>query len=159
MQTVDTQAAAGVVETTAKPTREGLLKYFLVGIALGIVFTKSEVISWFRIQEMFRFQAFHMYGVIGAAVVVAVISVFLIKKRHARTFGGAEINIPPKVLGKGYRYWIGGTIFGLGWAMTGACPGPIFALIGNGVLVMVITLLAALVGTWTYSALRPKLPH
>ena len=159
MQTVDTQAAAGVVETTAKPTREGLLKYFLVGIALGIVFTKSEVISWFRIQEMFRFQAFHMYGVIGAAVVVAVISVFLIKKRHARTFGGAEISIPPKVLGKGYRYWIGGTIFGLGWAMTGACPGPIFALIGNGVLVMVITLLAALVGTWTYSALRPKLPH
>ena len=159
MQTVDTQAAAGVVETTAKPTREGLLKYFLVGIALGIVFTKSEVISWFRIQEMFRFQAFHMYGVIGAAVVVAVISVFLIKKRHARTFGGTEISIPPKVLGKGYRYWIGGTIFGLGWAMTGACPGPIFALIGNGVLVMVITLLAALVGTWSYSALRPKLPH
>jgi uncharacterized membrane protein YedE/YeeE len=159
MQTVDTQTAVGQTETAAKPTRDGLLKYLLVGIALGIVFTKSEVISWFRIQEMFRFQAFHMYGVIGAAVVVAALSVFLIKRRHARTFKGTEINIPPKALGKGYRYWIGGTIFGLGWAMTGACPGPIFALIGNGVIVMVITLLAAVAGTWTYSALRPKLPH
>jgi uncharacterized membrane protein YedE/YeeE len=159
MQTTDTRTAAGVLNTTPPVTRDGLLKYLLVGIAFGIVLTKSEVISWFRIQEMFRFQAFHMYGVIGGAVAVAALSVLLIKRKHARTFGGTEISIPPKVLGKGYRYWIGGTIFGLGWAMTGACPGPIFALIGNGILVMIITLLSALAGTWVYSALRPRLPH
>ncbi len=161
MQVTDSQqAVAGVADgSTAKP-HDGLLKYLLVGIAFGIVLTKSEVISWFRIQEMFRFQAFHMYGIIGSAVVVAALAVFLIKKQpHAKTFKGEEIKIPPKVLGKGYRYWIGGTIFGLGWALTGACPGPIFALIGNGVLVMILTLVGALVGTWTYSALRPKLPH
>lgn len=159
MHTPDTQAAAGTVAVDARPARDGLLKYLLVGIAFGIVLTKSEVVSWFRIQEMFRFQAFHMYGVIGAAVVVAALSVFLIKKNHARSFRGTEISIPPKVLGKGYRYWIGGTLFGLGWALTGACPGPIFALIGNGVVVMIITLLSALAGTWAYSALRPRLPH
>ncbi len=140
-------------------SRDGLLKYLVVGVLFGIVLTKSEVISWFRIQEMFRFQAFHMYGIIGSAVVVAAISVFLIKRRHAKTFTGQTISIPPKELGKGYRYWIGGTIFGLGWALTGACPGPIFALIGNGVLVMIVALLGALVGTWTYSYLRPRLPH
>lgn len=159
MQMTDTPAVAGVVDTAVPASRDGLLKYLLIGIAFGIVLSKSEVISWFRIQEMFRFQAFHMYGVIGAAVVVAALSVFLIKRNHAKTFGGTDISIPPKALGKGYRYWIGGTIFGLGWAMTGACPGPIFALIGNGVLVMVITLLSALAGTWAYSALRPRLPH
>jgi uncharacterized membrane protein YedE/YeeE len=160
MQVSDSQqAVAGTADSALKPAREGLLKYLLVGIAFGIVFTKSEVISWFRIQEMFRFQAFHLYGIIGSAVVVAALSVFLIKKTHAKTFKGSEISIPPKMLGKGYRYWIGGTIFGLGWALTGACPGPIFALIGNGVFVMVVTLLSALAGTWAYSALRPKLPH
>lgn len=161
MQVTETQASAAgltMVEQAA-PATDGLLKYLLIGMAFGIVFTKSEVISWFRIQEMFRFQAFHMYGVIGSAVVVAALSVFLIKRSRARTVKGEGVSIPPKVLGKGYRYWIGGTIFGLGWAMTGACPGPIFALIGNGVLVMILTLAGALAGTWAYSALRPRLPH
>ncbi len=160
MQTIDYDAPAVAVESrdTAAAT-DGLLKYLVAGILFGIVLTKSEVISWFRIQEMFRFQSFHMYGIIGSAVIVAAISVFLIKRRHARTFGGETISIPPKQLGKGYRYWIGGTIFGLGWALTGACPGPIFALIGNGVLVMLVALVAALAGTWTYSYLRPRLPH
>ncbi len=160
MQTIDYDATAVAAEAPeAGAATEGLLKYLVAGILFGIVLTKSEVISWFRIQEMFRFQSFHMYGIIGSAVVVAAISVFLIKRRHARTIGGESITIAPKELGKGYRYWIGGTIFGLGWALTGACPGPIFALIGNGVLVMLVALAAALAGTWTYSYLRPRLPH
>jgi len=157
MQAADIQV--GVKSETVQPTRDGLLKYLLVGVVFGIVLTKSEAVSWFRIQEMFRFQAFHMYGIIGSAVVVAALSVYLIKRYHVRSLQGQEISIPPKVLGKGYRYWIGGTIFGLGWALTGACPGPIFALIGNGVLVMILTLLGALAGTWVYSALRSVLPH
>ncbi len=162
MQTIEhQQEQAGAVTTggTQASRADGLLKYLVVGIFFGIVLTKSEVISWFRIQEMFRFQAFHMYGVIGAAVAVAALSVYLIKKRQTKSFNGDTISIPPKELGKGYRYWIGGTVFGLGWALTGACPGPIFALLGNGVLVMAIALLGALAGTWTYAALRPKLPH
>lgn len=137
----------------------GLLPYFLIGIYFGIIFTKSEVISWFRIQEMFRFQAFHMYGIIGSAVVVAMISVFLIKRFKVKSLDGAEIVIPPKEMGSGTRYWLGGTIFGLGWALTGACPGPMFALVGNGALVMLVAILSALAGTFTYGVLRPKLPH
>ncbi len=144
---------------TQAAKKEGLLIYLLLGLFFGIVLTKSEVISWFRIQEMFRFQAFHMYGIIGSAVVVAALAVALIKKSHAKTVGGQEIKIPPKEMGKGYRYWIGGTIFGLGWALLGACPGPIFALIGNGVTVIVVALLSATAGTWVYGYLRPKLPH
>ena len=145
---------------TARPnTMARLLPYLLIGIYFGIVFTKSEVISWFRIQEMFRFQAFHMYGIIGSAVVVGMISIQLIKRFHLKAADGSEINIPPKELGKGTRYWAGGTMFGLGWALTGACPGPMFALVGNGVTVMLITILAAVVGTYTYGVLRPKLPH
>ena len=145
---------------TAHPnTMARLLPYLLIGIYFGIVFTKSEVISWFRIQEMFRFQAFHMYGIIGSAVVVGMISIQLIKRFHLKAADGSEINIPPKDLGKGTRYWAGGTMFGLGWALTGACPGPMFALVGNGVTVMLITILAAVVGTYTYGVLRPKLPH
>ncbi|MDA0683058.1 MAG: YeeE/YedE thiosulfate transporter family protein [Bacteroidetes bacterium] len=145
---------------TAHPnTMARLLPYLLIGIYFGIVFTKSEVISWFRIQEMFRFQAFHMYGIIGSAVVVGMISIQLIKRFHLKAADGSEINIPPKELGKGTRYWAGGTMFGLGWALTGACPGPMFALVGNGVTVMLITILAAVVGTYTYGVLRPKLPH
>ena len=145
---------------TAHPnTMARLLPYLLIGIYFGIVFTKSEVISWFRIQEMFRFQAFHMYGIIGSAVVVGMISFQLIKRFHLKAADGSEINIPPKELGKGTRYWAGGTMFGLGWALTGACPGPMFALVGNGVTVMLITILAAVVGTYTYGVLRPKLPH
>lgn len=162
MQTVeyrDAGSSVGTPEGTQETKTDGLLKYLLVGIFFGIALTKSEVISWFRIQEMFRFQAFHMYGIIGGAVIVAALSIYLIKRSHARSFLGETISVPAKQLGKGYRYWIGGTIFGLGWALTGACPGPIFALLGNGVLVMSVALVGALAGTWTYSALRPKLPH
>ncbi|MCH8123736.1 MAG: YeeE/YedE family protein, partial [Bacteroidetes bacterium] len=121
--------------------------------------TKGEVISWFRIQEMFRFQSFHLYGVIGAAVAVAALSIWLIKRRNAPALDGSPVVIPSKRLGTGTRYWAGGTIFGLGWALTGACPGPLFILVGNGVTVMLIALVAAVAGTWTYGALRPRLPH
>ncbi len=138
----------------------GLGVYLAIGMYFGIVATKGEVVSWFRIQEMFRFQSFHMYGIIATAVVVAMASLALIKSRRARTVRGDEIVVPPKELGRrGYRYWIGGTIFGLGWALTGACPGPIFALIGNGVTVYGVVLLSALFGTWFYGVLRPRLPH
>ena len=143
----------------SKNTIGRLVPYLLVGIYFGIIFTKSEVISWYRIQEMFRFQAFHMYGIIGSAVVVAAISVQIIKRFKIRSFDGSEINIPPKVMGKGTRYWLGGIIFGLGWALTGACPGPMLALVGSGVPVMLIAIAAAVAGTYTYGVLRPKLPH
>ncbi|NNE71893.1 MAG: YeeE/YedE family protein [Rhodothermales bacterium] len=133
--------------------------YLLIGVYFGIVLTKSEAISWYRIQEMFRFQAFHMYGIIGAAIIVGLISVQLIKRKGARDLDGQPINIPPKNMGSGTRYWLGGTIFGLGWALTGACPGPMFALIGNGIWVMLPAVVAAVLGTWAYGALRPHLPH
>ncbi len=136
-----------------------LLPYLLVGIYFGIIFTKSEVISWYRIQEMFRFQAFHMYGIIGSAIAVAAISVQIIKRKGIRAMDGSEITIPPKVMGSGTRYWLGGTFFGLGWALTGACPGPMFALVGNGVLVMLVAVASAIAGTYTYGVLRPRLPH
>jgi hypothetical protein len=145
--------------TESKNTIGRLLPYLLVGIYFGIIFTKSEVISWYRIQEMFRFQAFHMYGIIGSAVVVAAISVQIIKRKGIRSLDGSVISIPPKVLGKGTRYWLGGMIFGLGWALTGACPGPMFALVGAGVPAMLVAILAAVAGTYTYGVLRPKLPH
>ncbi|HXM62818.1 MAG TPA: DUF6691 family protein [Terriglobales bacterium] len=137
----------------------GLLAYFLLGIGFGITLTKSEVISWFRIQEMFRFQSPRMYEIIGSAVVVAAISVALIKKLGLKTVSGEPITIPPKNLGHGIRYAVGGTIFGLGWALTGACPAPLFALLGNGVTVMIVAIGSALAGTWLYGFLRPKLPH
>lgn len=139
--------------------RRPLWPYLLIGIYFGIVLTKSEVISWYRIQEMFRFQAFHMYGIIGVAIVVGLISVWLIKRSKMRALDGSEMDIKPKELGSGTRYWLGGTIFGLGWALSGACPGPMFVLIGNGVTVMIIGVLAAVAGTWTYGTLRTKLPH
>ena len=151
------QAISGQRTTTQKT--EGLVGYLLLGIFFGIVLTKSEVVSWFRIQEMFRFQAFHMYGIIGGAVVVAAVAVALIKKFDVKTVRGDEINIPPKAMDVGYRYWIGGTIFGLGWALAGACPGPLFALIGNGVSVMMVAVASAVAGTWAYGVLRPRLPH
>ena len=136
-----------------------LLVYLLLGVAFGIVLTKSEVLSWFRIQEMFRFQSFRMYGIIGSAIATAAISVALIKRLHLKSFPGDEIAIPPKQLGHGIRYAVGGTIFGLGWALTGACPGPLFALIGNGVTVMIAAIPSALLGTWIYGLLRPRLPN
>ena len=147
------------MKTNEKNSLGRLLPYLIIGVYFGIVFTKSEVISWFRIQEMFRFQSFHMYGIIGSAVVVAMISVQLIKRFKMKDMDGEVINIPPKELGSGTRYWLGGTIFGLGWALTGACPGPMFARVGNGVTVMLVTIVAAVAGTFAYGVLRPKLPH
>jgi uncharacterized membrane protein YedE/YeeE len=133
------------------------LKYIFVGIIFGIVFVKAEILSWFRIQEMFRFQSFHMYGVIGSAVVVGMISVFLIKKMKIKTIYGEPIKISPKEFNKGNIY--GGVLFGIGWALTGACPGPLYAQIGSGATVVLVTLLSAIAGTWVYGFFRNKLPH
>jgi uncharacterized membrane protein YedE/YeeE len=133
--------------------------YFALGCLFGIVLIKSEVVSWFRIQEMFRFQSFHLYGIIMSAVASAALSIALLRRVGAQTLDSEAISIPPKTLGKGYRYWIGGTLFGVGWALTGACPGPLFALVGSGVSVYVVAALSALAGTWLYGYLRPHLPH
>lgn len=133
------------------------LKYLIVGILFGIVFIKAEVISWFRIQEMFRLESFHMYGVIGSAVLVGMVSIFLIKKFNIKTIYGEPIRISPKSFNKSQIY--GGLLFGFGWAMTGACPGPLFAQIGTGATVIIITLLSAVSGTWVYGFFREKLPH
>jgi len=133
------------------------LKYLVIGIFFGIVFVKAEIISWFRIQEMFQLQSFFMYGVIGSAVVVGIISVQLIKKFNIKTIHGEKIEIQPKTFNKGQIY--GGLLFGFGWAITGACPGPLFAQIGTGVTVIVVTLLSAIAGTWFYGLIKDKLPH
>lgn len=133
------------------------LKFVFAGILFGIILVKSEVISWFRIQEMFRLQSFHMFGVIGSAVVVGIISIFIIRKFRIKTIDGEEIRIDPKKFNKGQIY--GGLLFGFGWAMTGACPGPLFAMIGTGTTVIIVTLFSAIVGTWVYGLLRDKLPH
>ena len=132
-------------------------KYMIAGIAFGIMLVKSEVISWFRIQEMFRFQSFHMYGVIGSAVVVGMLSIFLIKKFNIKTIYGETIDLSVKRFNKGNVY--GGLIFGFGWAMTGACPGPLFAQVGTGALVVAVSLLSAIAGTWVYGYFRDRLPH
>lgn len=133
------------------------LKYLIVGILFGIIMVKGEMVSWFRIQEMFRLQSFHMYGIIGTAVVVGIISVWLIKKFNIKTIYGEKIEFHPKKFNKGQIY--GGLIFGFGWAITGACPGPLFAQIGTGATVIAVTLLSAIAGTWVYGYLREKLPH
>lgn len=142
-----------VVET---PTWHNL-KYLLFGLLFGIVLIKAEVVSWFRIQEMFRLQSFHMFGVIGSAVMVGAISVFLIKKFKIRSINGEEIILPEKSFNKGQIF--GGLMFGFGWAMTGACPGPIFAQLGYGASIISVTILSAIVGTWVYGRIREKLPH
>ncbi|GEN76274.1 DUF6691 family protein [Chryseobacterium hagamense] len=133
------------------------LRYLITGIVFGIVFVKAEIISWFRIQEMFRLQSFHMYGVIGSAVLTAMISVFMIKKFNIKTVDGGKISIAPKKFNKGQIY--GGLIFGFGWAITGACPGPLFAQIGTGAFAVTVTLLSAVSGTWIYGYFREKLPR
>ncbi|MCU0468193.1 MAG: YeeE/YedE family protein [Arcicella sp.] len=132
-------------------------KYLLAGTLFGIIAVKSEIISWFRIQEMFRLTSFHMYGVIGTAVVVGIISIQLIKRLNIKTLSGEKIVIPAKTFNKGQIY--GGLIFGFGWAITGACPGPLFAQIGSGFGVITVSLLSAIAGTWVYGLLREKLPH
>ncbi len=133
------------------------LKYAAVGIFFGIVFVKAEIVSWFRIQEMFRLQAFHMYGVIGTAVVIAAVSVFILKKYNVKTIQGEPIMFAKKEMHKGVV--IGGLMFGLGWALTGACPGPLYAQIGAGFPVIIVSLLSAILGAFTYGYFQDKLPH
>ena len=140
-----------------KVPRWHLIKYLFLGVIFGIILVKSQVISWFRIQEMFRLQSFHMFGVIGSAVVIGIISVFLIKKFKVKTIYGEKIVLSDKKFNTGQIY--GGLTFGLGWALTGACPGPLFAQIGTGATVIVVTLLSAIAGTWVYGKFRDKLPH
>lgn len=132
-------------------------KYLFYGTLFGIILTKSEVISWFRIQEMFRLESFHMYGVIGSAILVGVISVFTIKRFDIKTIYGEKVDLHSTPFNKGQV--IGGLCFGFGWALTGACPGPLFAQIGTGATVTIITLLSAISGTWVYGLIREKLPH
>jgi len=133
------------------------LKFLSAGIVFGMLLIKGEVISWFRIQEMFRLQSFHIYGIIGSAVMTGMISILLIKKFHVKTINKEEIIIQPKKFQKGNIY--GGLLFGFGWAITGACPGPLFAQVGSGATVVIVTLLSAVAGTWTYGFLKDKLPH
>jgi uncharacterized protein len=133
------------------------VKYLLVGVLFGIVFVKAEIVSWFRIQEMFQFTSFHMYGVMGTAVMVGLMSVYLIKRLNIKTLSGETVVFHPKKFTYGQVY--GGLIFGFGWALTGACPGPLFAQIGTGAAVVIVTLLSAIAGTWTYGLLRNKLPN
>ena len=134
------------------------ISYLSIGTLFGIIMTKSQAISWYRIYEMFRFDSFHMYGIIGSAVTLGIIGVALIKKYKLKSTEGTPIVFNPKKMSIP-RYLIGGTIFGLGWAMAGACPGPIYTLIGTGYSVILVVLLSALLGTFTYGILRKRLPH
>lgn len=134
------------------------LKFLLVGIFFGIVLVKSEAVSWYRIYEMFKFQSFHMYGIIGSAVLLGVIAIALIKKSQLKSLEGNPIQLVRKEKGL-TRYLVGGTIFGLGWALAGACPGPMYILVGSGVFSMLIVIAAAILGTFVYGVLKNNLPH
>lgn len=149
--------STGMNESTLRHKPWHNIKYLFAGMIFGAVLVKSEVVSWYRIQEMFRLESFHMYGVIGSAVVTGIIGIFLIRKFKIKTIYGEEIHIPKRKFSKGQIY--GGLIFGFGWALTGACPGPLFALVGAGVSVMIVALLSAIAGTWFYGKIREKLPH
>ena len=139
---------------------ESLLVYLALGAFLGLLFVKSEVASWFRIQEMFHFRALHMYGIIGSAVLVGGVGIALMKRFGVRTVRGEEIVYPgAEEVSPRPRHILGGTLFGLGWGLLGACPGPIFALVGSGLTVLLVALMGALAGAWCYGALKPKLPH
>jgi uncharacterized membrane protein YedE/YeeE len=148
-----------MMDSERRETLASLAAYAMVGVLFGIVLIKSEVVSWYRIQEMFRFQSFHMYGILGSGAITAGISIRLLRALGVQALNGEEIEIPPKALGRGRRYWIGGTVFGIGWALTGTCPGPLFALMGSGASVFVVVALSALAGTWIYGHVRPRLPH
>ncbi|MBT8235062.1 MAG: YeeE/YedE family protein [Bacteroidia bacterium] len=134
------------------------IKFLLVGIFFGIVLVKSEAVSWYRIYEMFKFESFHMYGIIGTAVILGVLAVALIKRTKLKDFQGNEIEMPDK--DKSFtRYFVGGSIFGLGWAIAGACPGPMYVLLGTGVWTILIVIAAAVLGTFVYGLLKDRLPH
>lgn len=146
-----------VNDSEIKQSFAGNLRYLLVGLVFGIVFVKAEIVSWFRIQEMFRLQSFHMYGIIGTAIIVAAISIALIKKFKLKTIDGEPVHFSKKEFNKGQV--IGGLLFGLGWGITGACPGPLFAQLGAGLTAVVVVIASAILGTWVYGFLREKLPH
>jgi uncharacterized membrane protein YedE/YeeE len=147
-----------IVQTSNNQSgNHSLLVFWLLGILFGIILIKAEVVSWWRIQEMFRLQNFHMFGVIGSAIATGMLSILLIKKFKIKTIDGDSIVIEPKKFQKGNIY--GGLLFGFGWAMTGACPGPLFALVGNGAFVVIVTLISAILGTKVYGMVRNKLPH
>jgi uncharacterized membrane protein YedE/YeeE len=133
--------------------------YFVMGVLFGVVLTKGELVSWYRIEEALRFKGLYLYLVFTSALAVAAPGFALLKRRRVRSLTGEPIAIPPKVMGRGVRYVAGGALFGLGWGIVGACPGPLFALVGAGIGVMAVTILAAVVGTWSYGYLRPRLPH
>jgi uncharacterized membrane protein YedE/YeeE len=134
------------------------VKFLIIGILFGIILSKAEVISWYRIYEMFKFQSFHMYGIIGSAVVLGIIVMFLIKKGAIKSYQGTKIDIEPKKKGVS-RNILGGTIFGLGWGLIGACPGPMFILLGRGVLSIVVVIIGGLLGVLAYHLIKNKLPH
>ncbi len=157
-QTITSETATDATSSTNSYSLGSSLRYLLAGTWFGFILVKAEAVSWYRIQEMFRFQNFHMYGVIGSAVLVGMISVWLIKRLQLRALDGSAITFTPKA--PTYpRYIIGGSIFGLGWALTGACPGPILALIGAGLPAYLVVLAAAVGGTYTYGLVRHRLPH
>jgi hypothetical protein len=134
------------------------IKFLIVGIFFGIVLVKSEAVSWYRIYEMFRFESFHMYGIIGTAVATGIILLFISKQLKIKNTEGNLMNVPAKEKGL-VRYLLGGSLFGLGWALSGACPGPMYILVGTGVFTMLIVILAAILGTYVYGVLKDKLPH
>lgn len=134
------------------------LKFLIVGIVFGIVLVKSEAVSWYRIYEMFRFESFHMYGIIGSAVATGIILLLITNKLKLKNIEGSFMQVPPKESGF-IRYILGGTLFGLGWALSGACPGPMYILIGTGVFSILIAIAAAILGTYAYGILKDKLPH
>jgi uncharacterized membrane protein YedE/YeeE len=140
-------------------TARELVLCYALGTVFGVVLVQGEIVSWFRIYEMFRFEAFHMYGVMGSALAVAATSLWALGRFGVRSIAGEPIAVASKRMDTGVRYIAGGTIFGLGWGATGACPGPLVAQIGAGATVMAITAASALAGTWTYGRFRPRLPH
>lgn len=134
------------------------IKFLFVGIIFGIVLVKSEAVSWYRIYEMFKFESFHMYGIIGTAIGTGVILLLLAKQFKLNNLEGEQMNVPKKDKGL-FRYIIGGTLFGLGWALSGACPGPMYILVGTGAFSVLIVIAAALFGTYVYGIIKDKLPH
>ena len=134
------------------------IRFLLVGTFFGIVLSKAEIISWFRIYEMFKFQSFHMYGIIGSAVVLGIILMYLFNSKKIKTIQGEAVEVIPKEKGIS-KNLLGGIIFGLGWALGGACPGPMFALVGKGVVPILVVIVGALIGAFSYHAVKEKLPH
>ena len=135
-----------------------LLRYLILGLLFGVIMTKSEAVSWYRIQEMFRFDSFHMYGIIGTAVVVGALGIIILKRLKVKSIHGSDLKLTPKKM-EIPRLILGGTIFGLGWALTGACPGPLYTLLGYGVYVVIAVVISAIFGALAYGMLKDKLPH